>query len=77
LTPDLRRSLEHVELAEGGFLAFCDCGTPTLVLLTTAEGTSLPPVDIPLQDLAFTCEGCLSTHWFRFGQVSQGPEPGQ
>ena len=52
----LNRSIEWMRLApEGGIEILCDCATITVLQI---EGT---PSDG--QEIAFTCDGCLTVHW--------------
>jgi hypothetical protein len=55
------RSLVAIESAEDGFVALCDCGTSTHVvtIVKDAAGEWIPT---PME-FAFTCDGCLSSHW--------------
>lgn len=47
----------------GGVLAVCDCGTSTHLVLNGLEHLT------ETREMAFTCDGCQSVHWFIAGQV--------
>lgn len=51
----------------GGMLLGCDCGTTTHLII---DWDSSQPV--PSQELAWTCDGCASVHWFRIGPPDAG-----
>jgi len=62
------RSLEHVEVKVDEdrsivLRCLCDCGTVTEVTLVSF--TVIP--DRSPQEMAFTCDGCQSSHWFTIG----------
>jgi len=50
--------IEHVRPVPGGALLLCDCGTVTGIAL------SIAPDVLGTVELAFTCDGCLTVHWF-------------
>lgn len=70
------RSLEYVEVKVDEdrnivLRCLCDCGSVTEV--TLASFTVIP--DRSAQEMAFTCDGCQSSHWFTIG-VSGGDSRG-
>lgn len=46
-----------------GVFADCDCGTTTRLMFNPDDVTEI-------RELAFTCDGCQSVHWFRIGPLS-------
>ena len=52
----------------GGMLIGCDCGTSTQLVI---EWDHTHPV--PAQEIAFTCDGCQSTHWLTIGPPDVTP----
>ena len=50
--------IERVRPVPGGAELLCDCGVATDLMLEIDPGV------IGTTELAFTCDGCLSVHWF-------------
>ena len=48
----------------GGLEITCDCGTITQLTIQVDDGAVLPDHEVP-----FTCDGCLSTHWWTIGSA--------
>ena len=68
------RSIVHIEAVPyedgGGFLIGCDCATTThLVFEEDADRIT------EAHELAFTCDGCHSVHWFTIGPLGTEPAP--
>ena len=49
----------------GGLEIACDCGNFTHLRIEFEDGAELEAHEVP-----FTCDGCLSTHWFTLGKLS-------
>jgi hypothetical protein len=67
----VKRSLEWANVAANAdglvVLTFlCDCAVVT-ELVTEMVADDLPPA--VTQELAYTCDGCQTTHWFTFTTV--------
>lgn len=60
------RSIEWVKPAPNGVEVLCDCATVTVLDLR-----DVPVGALPLEQ-AFTCDGCLSVHWFTLTAVPDG-----
>jgi hypothetical protein len=51
------RSLEWVRPVPGGIEFLCDCATITVLEVEADPGAKT-------QEIAVTCDGCLTAHWF-------------
>lgn len=63
-----RRSIVSLRPVEGGVEVLCDCATVTV--LTFDAGVSVP------LESAFTCDGCLTVHWFELTVAESGCDRG-
>ena len=63
------RSLISVRAATpeegGGVLIGCDCATTTQLIIEDADKLTEP------REMAFTCDGCHSVHWFTLSPPGQ------
>jgi hypothetical protein len=73
LPPDFTpppRSIIHVEMVPdeqgGGVLIGCDCATTTHLIIEDADKLTED------REMAFTCDGCHSVHWFTVGPPAPG-----
>lgn len=54
----------------GGIAVGCDCGTVTHLVIEGAERLTART------EMSFTCDGCLSVHWFHVGPAPATREAG-
>ena len=59
------RSIEWVKPVPNGVEILCDCATITVLEL------EIDPAALPSTQ-AFTCDGCLSVHWFTLAAATPG-----
>lgn len=52
----------------GGVLIGCDCGTSTQLVIEGVANLTHKT------ELAFTCDGCQSVHWFWVGPLAEAGE---
>lgn len=60
------RSIVSLRPVEGGVEVQCDCGFGTRL-----DFSDVPVGGLPVES-AFTCDGCLSVHWFTLTEVTGG-----
>lgn len=70
------RGIVWVKARPDGFEVLCDCATLTHVILhLELPVRPLAPgerMGVPGDQIAFTCDGCNTTHWLDFKAVIEG-----